>query len=266
MNPVSLNYTVFFLISQHFGTRGRQEHHQMRIEDFKVCYGVDGKVDIIEWMEGPTKTRQGGLNKKPRMVTQKLFRTGGMKCPIRAYELLISKRPPKFKSHGPLYLTPLRKDRSWDNTEIWFTKVPLGVNSIDTFCQKMVAAACLDCTKKHFTNHSIRKTTVKKLKKAGANSSEIMAITGHRNQQSLTDYDELDNDDHIRLGKVLKSDCKDTHVQNSTHNPLLQYSTYGPAPVFNMQNCNIIIKTPSHQPHQQLPKKRRCYIIDSDSE
>ena len=49
----------------------------MKIEDFKVYYGIDGKVEIIEWMEGPTKTRQGGLNKKPRMVTQKLFRTGG---------------------------------------------------------------------------------------------------------------------------------------------------------------------------------------------
>ena len=67
MNPVSLNYTMFFLISQHFGTRGRQEHHQMKIEDFKVCYGIDGKVEIIEWSEGPTKTRQGGLNKKLRM-------------------------------------------------------------------------------------------------------------------------------------------------------------------------------------------------------
>ena len=67
----------------------------------------------------------------------------------------------------------------------------------------MVAAAGLDSTKKHFTNHSICKTTVKKLKKAGVNASEIMAITGHKNQQSLTDYDELDNDDHIRLGTDL---------------------------------------------------------------
>ena len=79
-NPVSLNYTLFFLISQHFGTRDRQEHHQMRIEDFKVVYGTDGKVCVIEWMEGPTKTRQEGLNKKPRMVTQKFFPTGGKKC------------------------------------------------------------------------------------------------------------------------------------------------------------------------------------------
>ena len=63
----------------------------MRIEDFKVTYGTDGKAHVIEWMEGLTKTRQGGLNKKPRMVTQKLFRTGGKKCPVGAYELLASK-------------------------------------------------------------------------------------------------------------------------------------------------------------------------------
>ena len=34
-NPTSLNCTLFFLISQHFGTRGRQKHHQIRIEDIK---------------------------------------------------------------------------------------------------------------------------------------------------------------------------------------------------------------------------------------
>ena len=34
-NPKSLNYTVFFLFGQHFATRGRQEHHQIQIEDLK---------------------------------------------------------------------------------------------------------------------------------------------------------------------------------------------------------------------------------------
>ena len=34
-NPTSLNYTIFFLISQNFGTRGRQEHHQLQIEDMR---------------------------------------------------------------------------------------------------------------------------------------------------------------------------------------------------------------------------------------
>ena len=58
-------------------------------------------------------------------------------------------------------------------------------HAIDNFVNKVAVAAGLDVTKKHFTNHSIRKTTVKKLKKAGISATEIMAITGHKNQQSL---------------------------------------------------------------------------------
>ena len=45
----------------------------MRTEDFKVMALME------KWMslEGPTKIRQGGLNKKPQMVTQQLFQTNG---------------------------------------------------------------------------------------------------------------------------------------------------------------------------------------------
>ena len=39
-NPKSLSHTVFYIISQHFGTRGRQEHHQIRVEHLHfVCRG-----------------------------------------------------------------------------------------------------------------------------------------------------------------------------------------------------------------------------------
>ena len=161
-NPTSLNYTVFFLISQHFGTRGRQEHHQIRIEDLRPVYEpTSGKLVTVEWIEGPTKTRQGGLNKKPRTVTQKLFRTGGQRCPVTAYELLISKHPADLKDNGPLYLSPLRKERVWSKAPVWFSTTPLGIHSIDTFVRCMALAAGLDITRKHYTNHSIRKTTVK---------------------------------------------------------------------------------------------------------
>ena len=34
-NPKSLNYAVFFMLSQQFGTRGCQEHYQLHIEHFK---------------------------------------------------------------------------------------------------------------------------------------------------------------------------------------------------------------------------------------
>ena len=39
--PKTLNYTIFYLLSQHFGTRGRQEHHQIRIEDLRWVRNAD---------------------------------------------------------------------------------------------------------------------------------------------------------------------------------------------------------------------------------
>ena len=70
----------------------------------------------------------------------------------------------------------------------------------------MPVAAGLYVTKKHYTNQSIWKTTVKKLKKAGISATEIMAITGHKIQQSLTDYDELDSEDCVRPSRILGSE------------------------------------------------------------
>ena len=77
------------------------------------------------------------------------------------------------------------------------------MNQIDRFMESIATKAGLDVTNKRFTNHSLRKTTVTKLRKAGATSREIMAITGHKSEQSLADYDALDLSDHRHLGEVL---------------------------------------------------------------
>ena len=83
----------------------------------------------------------------------------------------------------------------------------------------MAVAVGLDVTKKHYTNHSVRKTTVKKLKKAGVNATEIMAITGHKSQQSLTDYDELSDKDHLPLSKILTTEKTPASKHVSTRTP-----------------------------------------------
>ena len=219
------------------------------------------------------------------MVTQKLYRTGGQQCPVAAYELLLSKRPPELKQQGPLYLAPLKKERVWSRAPVWFSKSPLGVHSIDSMVNRMAIAAGLDVTKKHFTNHSIRKTTVKKLKKAGVSATEIMAITGHRNQQSLADYDELDDEDHMRLSRVLSNENTSTPSTtttpgNHTHmhlqpvTALQSVPMYNPCPVFNFHDSTVIFGASSStnlsQQFQQTQRcsssRKRAYILDSDSD
>ena len=150
-NPVSLNYTIFFLLSQHFGTRGCQEHHQLRVEDLKFVWDIARKLVSVEWVEGPTKTRPGELTKMERRLPQRLFRQEGKRCPVMFLNLMISRRPDSLKHSGPLYLRPLDSPRE----DIWYSSQPVGVRKIDTYMRKISNLTGLDCTNRKFTNHSI---------------------------------------------------------------------------------------------------------------
>ena len=86
--------------------------------------------------------------------------------------------------------------------------------------KNMAKEGGLDFTAKKFTNHSVSKTAVRKLKKAEASSREIMAITGRKNEQSLADYDNLDSENHLHLGEILsgKKSSAVCSTQNSAAN------------------------------------------------
>ena len=71
--PRALLNTMWRLVTQHFGLRGQQEHHQMK--DFTLQRD-DERDEFLTFAEGPTKTRQGGLRAKTRLVTLKMFATG----------------------------------------------------------------------------------------------------------------------------------------------------------------------------------------------
>ena len=105
-----------------------------------------------------------------------MFATGGPRCPVGIMEAMIVKRPDELTENaGPLYLRPLPQPKG----AVWFSKQPVGVNTINQYI-------------KNITNHSTRKTLVKKLKKAGVDGRNVTAITGHETEESLRDYDEND--------------------------------------------------------------------------
>ena len=160
-NAVSLNHTMFFMLSQQFGTRGCQEHHQLCVEDLKFVRDTQGKTMYVEWVQGVTKTRQGGLTKIDHRLSQKLFATDDEWCPVRFLEQLISKRPKSLSNVGPLYLQPLQKPQP----DVWYSSQPAGVHKINSFMRKIVTLGGLDCTNKRFTNHSIAKQRFTKCKK-----------------------------------------------------------------------------------------------------
>ena len=56
-SPSSLNYTMWYLLSQQFGTRGCQEHHQLCVQDIKFVNDPTGKPYYAEWVEGLTMAK-----------------------------------------------------------------------------------------------------------------------------------------------------------------------------------------------------------------
>ena len=65
----------------------------MRVEHF-AFYNDNGYGKYIEFIEDPTKTRQGEL--KPKQM----FAIGGDKCPVRLLKFYLSKRPLEMKIPG----------------------------------------------------------------------------------------------------------------------------------------------------------------------
>lgn len=270
-SPTSLNYTVFYTLSQQFGTRGRQEHHQIMIEDLKfVKNAITGQTEYVEWVEGLTKTRQGGLTKRDRRVPQRAYATQESRCPVRFLEKLVAKRPEKMKNSGALYLTPRKKLH--EDADVWYSSTPVGVNTIDKYMKAMAQLAGLTKTGKKFTNHSVRKTTVKKLQKSGIPNDKIAAITGHRNEQSLREYSEMDMDDRTKISRILSHPHSSSVPQSLI--PLNQAPICPPpwastCNVFN--NCTVFFgnaqaSSSSTQLLENHSRKRPRVLLDSDDD
>jgi len=100
------------------------------------------------------------------------------------------------------------------------------------------------CPEKRLSKHSVWKTVVRKLKTKGVPKSEIIIITGHRQEQSVEAYYPGNEDEQRQLSNII--DGKESHLnQTASRVPLqpLIHSTAAVASghVYNFHNCNVVI-------------------------
>ena len=70
----SLIQTVWWNNCLYFGMWGRDERHSLKIEQFRIETDKNGRR-YISYMEGLSKTRNKGLNFKPRLISpNKIYR------------------------------------------------------------------------------------------------------------------------------------------------------------------------------------------------
>ena len=132
--PTSLVRTMWFNNTQFFGLRGVQEHVTMTMENFAQKVTEDGTI-YIKFSEDVTKTRQEGLKPTKRPSDTKFYAVGGKRCPVRLFQLYVSKRPRELRNTGRFYLTP-RRDKS--HLE-WYVANPMGKNTISSIMKNLVA-------------------------------------------------------------------------------------------------------------------------------
>ena len=86
--------------------------------------------------------------------------------------------------------------------------------------------------------------TVQKLRKAGVSSREIIAITGHKAEESLKDYDDIDRDDHRRLSEILSGSKEATGMEVA-----LQFSLLSTRSVMMTKQTTMLSTNPHPWSH-----------------
>ena len=112
------------------------------------------------------------------------------------------------------------------------------------------------CPDKRLSNYSVQKTVVRKLKAKGVPKSEIITITGHRQEQSVEAYDSGNKDYQRKLSNII--DGKEIQFNQATSRvplkPLIQSSAaVNSGHVYNFPNCNVVINQGQANASSSLP-------------
>ena len=264
--PRSLINTMWWLLTMHFGFRGRQEHHDMMVEK------DDDRVEFITFSEGTTKTRQGGLRVKPRLATPKMFATGEKRCPVARFKQYLKKRPEEMKKTGPFYLAVIDKLQT---SAVWYKKTPMGKNTINNIMNTMKGDSPLKdvCPEKKLTNHwQCKKDRCEEMKSSSIPKGEIKNITGHNSEQGLDDYDSGDGNEQKIMSNIIDN-AKPASTSRQVLHPLSSVETQSSSAsshVYNFSHCNVTLNVAgSHSLQSSLSQSKRAYkrimLQDSDS-
>lgn len=180
-NPMALLQNVWFHVLLYFCRRGREGQRQLTTSSFKFEVDGAGRKYVTMAHDEVSKNHPGGF--KDKQSTEKLARiyeTDHKNDGYKALELYLSKVNPGISA---FFQYPKRDWRPSD--KIWYEARPLGVNTLASMMKRISEAANLS---KSYTNHCVRATAITLWSDAGIPNRHIMAISGHRNEQSLVHY------------------------------------------------------------------------------
>ena len=127
-----------------------------------------------------TKNHPGGLSDvSSHEKLARMYETPQENDGYKAMEIYLAKLNPKYDA---FFQYP---KKHWKYDEVWYDARPIGVNKLDGMMRDISRATELS---KAYTNHSVRATAITLWSNVGVQNRHIMAISGHRSEQSLAHY------------------------------------------------------------------------------
>jgi len=197
-NPEGLTRKLFYLNGVHFALRGGAEQTNLMLKQFRTEVRNGSKCLIYTPMTG--KTCNGGLKDSRASASERMFfeDDDDRFCHVKLFEKYQALVPPDADR---FYLYPAK---NWNSSPYWYTKRPLGKNTI---C-KMMKNICKTAGINERTNHSLRATCATRMYEGKIDEQVIMERTGHRSVMGVRVYK--------KTSDILIKDSQVTlHQQNS---------------------------------------------------
>ena len=180
-NPLSLLRNVWFHFVLFFCRRGREGQRELKRSSFTFEADASGRRFVTMAHDEVTKNHPVGVSDVPsNEKLARMYETSDGNDGYKAMQLYISKLNPKSDA----FFQYPKKQWNYDD-DVWYDARPTGVNKLDNMMKSISEAAKLS---KMYTNHSVRATAITLWSNAGIQNGHIMAISGHRSEQSLAHY------------------------------------------------------------------------------
>ncbi|XP_053376937.1 uncharacterized protein LOC128547781 [Mercenaria mercenaria] len=240
--PETLQNKVMYEIIAQFGRRGREGLQTLKKELFVIKKDVKDRRYLTMAYNEADKTHHG-LDSREKSKEPRMYETGDdfcpLKSPLKSFEKYLSKLHPQCER---LFQRPQRVFAG-PESETWFENSPLGVNKINGFMARLSEAAKLS---QRYTNHCVRAFVSTHLSHKGFSNEAIMAVTGHRNVQSLTSYIKPHDDGKHNLSNALTYKSRNSS-EVKPYNPVS--SVVVPEPVVEIETS---------EPKDQLQSLDQC--------
>lgn len=224
-DPQTVQKTLWWHLSLHFGFRARDESRKLRWGDVTLSQDPETGNEILVWLaERGTKTRTGKENGHQRAFNPTIQATHTETCPVALYKEFSSHRPKEMNLHDSPFFLAVNHRRKPDS-QIWYMKSPLGKNEIGRFMSSVAKEANLPANGKKVSNHSVRKTSISRLLDANCPDIFVSQLSGHKSVESLKNYKTASNKHQRAMSNILSSSSTSQPQQISSVNQVQNQST-----------------------------------------